>query len=223
MEFGKAFSFPFEDQEWLQKLGIAALIMIIPILGQFIVAGWALEITRRVIQRNPQPLPDWSDFGGHLVRGLQVAVIGLVYSLPIILVSACQQGFVIALQNNNDNTVLTAMTALTVCLSCFSLVYGLFLALVVPAAMGKFAATGQIGAAFRFGEVFGLVRAAPAAYLITLLGGLVAGLVAMLGLVVCIIGVIFTAAYAYAINGHLYGQAYNEAVATGGAATVQAY
>jgi hypothetical protein len=223
VEFGKAFSYPFEDQEWLQKLGIAALVMLIPILGQFIVAGWGLEVTRRVIQRNPQPLPDWSDFVGHLVRGLQVAVIGLVYALPIILVSACQQGFVIALQNNNDNTAVTAMTALSVCLSCFSLFYGLFLGLVMPAALGKFAATGQMGAAFRFGEVFALVRAAPAAYLITLLGGIAAAIIAMLGLIVCIIGVLFTAAYATAINGHLYGQAYNEAVAPGGAATVQAY
>jgi hypothetical protein len=223
VEFGKAFSYPFEDQEWLKKLGIAALVMLIPILGQWTVAGWGLEITRRVIQRDPQPLPDWSDFGGHLVRGLKVLVVSLVYALPIILVSACQQGFTIAMQNNNDNTVMTALTALTVCFSCFSVLYGLFLGLVMPAALGKFAATGQMGAAFRFGEVFGLIRAAPAAYLIALLGGLISGFVALLGLIVCIIGVIFTAAYAYAINSHLYGQAYNEAVSAGGAATVQAY
>jgi len=223
VEFGKAFSYPFEDQEWLQKLGIAALIMLIPILGQWIVAGWGLEITRRVIQRDPQPLPDWSDFGGHLVRGLKVLVVSLVYALPIILISACQQGFTIALQNNNDDAAVMAMTVITVCLSCFSLIYGLFLGLVMPAALGKFAATGEMGAAFRFGEVFGLVRAAPAAYLIALLGGIISAFVAMLGLIVCIIGVIFTAAYAYTINSHLYGQAYNEAMATGDAAAVQAY
>ena len=98
MEFGKAFTFPFEDQEWLMKLGIAALVMLIPILGQFIVMGWALEVTRRVIQRDPQPLPDWSDFVGHLVRGLQVAVIGFVYALPIILLSSCPQILLVAVQ-----------------------------------------------------------------------------------------------------------------------------
>jgi len=223
MEFGKAFSFPFEDQEWLTKLGIAALVMLIPILGQFIVAGWALEITRRVIQRDPQPLPDWSDFVGHLVRGLQVLVIGFVYSLPIILLTSCPQILLVAVQDSGDDTIMTAVTVLVSCLSCISAIYGVFLGLVMPAAMGKFAATGQMGAAFRFGEVFGLVRAAPAAYVITLLGGIVAGIVAMLGLVVCFIGVFFTAVYASAINGHLYGQAYNEAMAASAITSEPAY
>ncbi|MBN1149449.1 MAG: DUF4013 domain-containing protein, partial [Anaerolineales bacterium] len=223
MEFGKAFTFPFDDQEWLTKLGIAALVMLIPIVGQFIVIGWALEVTRRVIQREPQLLPDWSDFVGHLVRGLKALVIGLVYALPIILVSACQQGSLIAVQESGDETVMSVVTVLTICLSCITLIYSIFMGLVLPAAMAKFAATGQLGAAFRFGEVFGLVRAAPAAYVIVLVGSFVASIIAMLGMVVCVIGVLFTAAYASVINAHLYGQAYNEAVAASAVALETAY
>jgi hypothetical protein len=44
MEFGKAFSFPFEDQDWVKKLGIAGLLMIIPIIGWLAVAGWGIEM-----------------------------------------------------------------------------------------------------------------------------------------------------------------------------------
>ena len=215
MEFGKAFSFAFEDKDWIKKLGIGALLMIIPFIGWLVVAGWGIEITKRVIQHDPQPLPDWSDFGGYLVKGLQVFVIGLVYSLPIILVNICQQGVTLFGQQGDttDQTVLMAVTVLAVCFGCVSFIYSIFLGFILPAALGNFAATGQMGAGFRFGEVFGLVRAAPVAYLLALLGGFVASLIASLGVILCVIGILFTAVYAYTINAHLYGQAYNQGMA----------
>jgi hypothetical protein len=218
MEFGKAFSFAFEDKDWIKKLGIGALLMIIPFIGWLVVAGWGIEITKRVIQHDPQPLPDWSDFGGYLVKGLQVFVIGLVYSLPIILVNICQQGVTLFGQQGDttDQTILMAVTVLAVCFGCVSFIYSIFLGFILPAALGNFAATGQMGAGFRFGEVFGLVRAAPVAYLLALLGGFVASLIASLGLILCVIGILFTAVYAYTINAHLYGQAYNEGMAARG-------
>ena len=218
MEFGKAFSFAFEDPDWLKKLGIGALLMIIPFIGWLVVGGWGIEITKRVIQHDPQPLPDWSDFGGYLVKGLQVFVIGLVYSLPIILVNICQQGVTLFGQQGDttDQNILMAVTVLAVCFGCVSFIYSIFLGFILPAALGNFAATGQLGAGFRFGEVFGLVRAAPVAYLLALLGGFVASLIASLGIILCVIGILFTAVYAYTINAHLYGQAYNQGMAARG-------
>ena len=218
MEFGKAFSFAFEDKDWIKKLGIGALLMIIPFIGWLVVAGWGIEITKRVIQHDPQPLPDWSDFGGYLVKGLQVFVIGLVYSLPIILVNICQQGVTLFGQQGDttDETILMAVTVFAVCFGCVSFIYSIFLGFILPAALGNFAATGQMGAGFRFGEVFGLVRAAPVAYLLALLGGFVASLIASLGVILCVIGILFTAVYAYTINAHLYGQAYNQGMAARG-------
>ena len=216
MEFGKAFSYVFEDQDWIKKVGIAGLIMLIPILGQIVVGGWGLEITKRVIRRDPEPLPDWSDFGGYLVKGLQVFVVGLAYALPIILVAICSNVLVFFVDESGGGSDMleTISIVVSVCISCFSMLYGIFLGFMVPAALGNFAAKEEFGAAFRFSEVFGLVRAAPVAYLLVLVGGFVSGLVAMLGLVACIIGIIITAPYASAINAHLQGQAYNEA--TGG-------
>jgi hypothetical protein len=215
MDFGKAFSYAFEDQDWIKKVGIAALIMLIPILGQIIIGGWALEITRRVIRRDPEPLPDWSEFGDYLVKGLQVFVIGFAYSLPIILISICTQvptAFLADQGGDAENLIIV----LSICTSCISMIYGIFLGFVLPAALGNFAAHEQLGAGFRFGEVFGLVRAAPMAYLLVLVGSFVAGLVAMLGLIACFIGVFFTVPFSYAINAHLQGQAYNEAIAARG-------
>lgn len=216
MEFGKAFSYVFEDPDWLKKIGIAALVSLIPLVGQIIALGWSLEVTRRLIRREPALLPDWSDFGGHLIRGLQVFVIGLVYALPVILVSACQQTIPLLMGNNSDDTVTSIILVLSICFSCVILIYSIFLGLVLPAAIGNFAATDQLGAGFRFGEVFGLVRAAPAAYVIVLLASIVSGIVASLGIILCFIGVFLTSAYAYTVNAHFIGQAYNQAMTAKG-------
>lgn len=212
MEFGKAFTFAFEDRDWLKKIGIAGLVMLIPLVGQLTVVGWALEITRRVIQRDSETLPDWSTFGDYLVRGLKMLVISLVYALPIILLSVCANLPVMFVQDGGDDTMMTLFSLISVCMSCISAIYGIGLAIVLPAALAKFVVTGEIGAAFRFGEVIALVRAAPAAYLLILLGSIVTGLIAPLGIILCIIGIFFTTALAYAIQGHLWGQAYNAAM-----------
>jgi hypothetical protein len=216
MNLGQAFTFAFEDKDWLKKLGIAGLVMLIPFIGQLTVGGWSLEITRRVIQHEPETLPDWGAFGEYLVRGLKMFVIGIVYALPIILLSICANLPVMFMGNGGDETTASIISLLSICVSCISAIYGIALWFLIPAALAKFVVAGEIGAAFRFSEVIALVRAAPAAYVLALLGGIVAGLIAGLGVILCVIGVIFTIAYSYVIQGHLWGQAYNEATANKG-------
>jgi len=211
MDFGMAFSYVFQDKDWLRKVGIVALISLIPILGQLVLIGWSLNITKRVIDRHPEPLPE-VDFGGDLGRGFSAFVIGFVYSLPISLF-ALVFGIldsVVAGQSSSD-AVMTIIAILSLCFSLFAFIYGVAMAIVMPAAYGNFVAKGNLSAGFALGEVFGLVRANIGAYLIVLLGTFVAGLIAPLGTILCIIGVILTYAYSVAIMGHLYGQAYNAA------------
>jgi hypothetical protein len=214
MEFGKAFVYQFEDQEWLKKLGIGALLLLIPLLGQLWIAGWSLEITKRVIRRDPQPLADWDDFGGYLVRGFLVFIIGFVYALPIILVSACVSVlFPSAFDLSASNEVATSAWIVVACVNCVIVLYSILLALFIPAALGNFAVKEQFGAAFRFGEVWGLVRAAPGAYILVFLGTILTGFIAGLGIILCFIGVVITISYANSVMGNLMGQAYNVATA----------
>jgi hypothetical protein len=225
MDFGKAFTYVFDDKDWLKKIGIAGVIALVSLVlsvivvglaGFILLGGWLIELTRRVIDHNPEPLPDWNDFGGYFMKGLQSFVIGLVYSLPIILISGCGNLLPLMMQNSDSGTLATVISIVTSCTACFSIIYGLFLAVVLPAALAKFAVTGQLGSAFRFGEVFGLVRAAPGAYVMVLLGSFLANIISSLGIIACGIGVAFTMAYAMAIMGHLYGQAYDVATAASG-------
>jgi hypothetical protein len=216
MDFGKAFSFPFQDPDWAKKVLIPALVFLIPIIGQIIVLGWALDITRRVIHREERPLPEL-DFGKNLSDGFKGFIICLVYAIPAIILSI-PPAIVNAVttssaDSSNVNTLGPLAILVMVCCYGLLILYALALNVVLPAALGNFVATENMSAGFRFSEVFGLVRTAPGAYLMVLLGVIIAGFIGGLGTIACFIGVLATYAYAMAIEGHLYGQAYLEATA----------
>jgi hypothetical protein len=217
MNFGQAFSYPFQDPDWLKKILVPALIFIIPILGQVFLIGWALDVTRRVIRQDPTPLPEL-DFGRQFVDGLKAFVVGLVYSLPAIILSIPVVAVSIGTTSTDmdPDTANSLIALVSVCCNGLIALYSLFLGFVLPAAYGNMVAKEDLGAAFRFPEVFGLVRANPGAYLVVLAGALVSGLIGSLGVIACFIGVFATYAYAMAVNGHLYGQAYNEATGRSG-------
>jgi hypothetical protein len=115
-----------------------------------------------------------------------------------------------AISNNSDTIVLIY----SLCYSCFSLLYGVLIAFAVPASYGILAATDQLGDALNPSKILGLVRAAPAPYVMAIIGGLVASLIGNLGTILCGIGVLATMAYSVAIMGHLYGQAYQQAISS---------
>ncbi len=208
MDFGLAFSFPFQDEEWVKKVVLTAVISLIPFIGQFALIGWLVELTRRVIRGDAEPLPDWADFGGILVLGLKMFAIGFVYAIPLMFVAIPMVIFDALI---DSDSAVALYTIVTLCFSCFALIYGLALAFFVPAAVGELAATDNLGAAINPTNIIAHVRAAPSAYLLAFLGTIVAGFLSGFGIILCFVGVILTAVYASAVQGHLYGQAYLEA------------
>lgn len=208
MDFGLAFSFPFQDEGWVKKVVLTAVISLIPIIGQIALIGWLVELTRRVIRGDAEPLPDWADFGGILVLGLKMFAIGFVYAIPLMFMTIPMAIFDALV---DSDSAVALYTIVTLCFSCFALIYGLALAFFIPAAVGELAATDNLGAAINPTNIIAHVRTAPSAYLLAFLGTIVAGFLSGFGIILCFVGVILTAVYASAIQGHLYGQAYLEA------------
>jgi len=62
MNFGTAFTFPFQAPDWLKKVAIVALLSLIPVIGQLFLLGWAFDITHRVIHNETNLFLD-PDFG----------------------------------------------------------------------------------------------------------------------------------------------------------------
>jgi hypothetical protein len=212
MEFGQAFTYVFKDPDWLKKIALTGLIGLIPIVGLFYILGWALEMARRVINNEPEILPD-IDFGTFLGKGFQAFIIALIYSIPAIIFSLPPQlvGPIAGTLPQDSNTPAIAITVVSLCCGGLTLIYNILLGFMLPAALGNFAAKGQLGAGLRFNEVFGLVKAAPVSYLLVLVGEIIVGIISPLGVIACIIGIVVTEAYGMAVMGHFIGQAYKVA------------
>ena len=212
MDFGKAFTFVFDDPDWLKKVAINALIGLIPLIGQIYLLGWGLEVARRIATRSITPLPD-VDFGTYLGHGFKAFVVALVYTVPIFVITIPIVVVAAVAENAGVDRDVANVILLVINLGggLLILLYSLVMGLLLPAAMTRAVVFGSIRDGLQFGKVFGLVRAAPVAYLLTLVGTLLAGMLASLvGSLACGVGIIFTLAYQQLVTGHFYGQAYLE-------------
>jgi len=219
MDVGRAFSFVVDDKDWAVKILIGAGILLLGILFSWLLlipliaavallSGYSLEITRRVIRGDAQLLPEWKEWGTFTTDGLKVIALVLVYALPMIVVAVLvgvPAGF---LQESGSRVPLAMGELLSVLTTLASIAWGIVLAFLLPAAIGLLADRGNLAAAFRFGEVIGLVRNNFTTYLVTVLIGWVAALVGGLGKLVCGVGWLATMPYSTMVTGHLYGQAY---------------
>lgn len=212
MDFAKAFSFVFDDPNWVQKIIIGGIVSFIPVIGWFLVMGYMIAVGRNVIRGNPEPLPEWSEFGQYLVDGLYAFVISLVYALPIFLVMCVVLLPALAIggafEGGGEDLGFAGGLGIC-CFVAFAVIYGIFMGwLFLPAALARYADDGDMASALRFSEVFAISRANPVVFLMALLVSWVASFVAGFGMVLCFVGVFFTSFYAQCVTGHAYGQAY---------------
>jgi hypothetical protein len=82
MDLGRAFSYVFDDDQWLTVILLGGLLFIVPIFGQIVLLGFMLAAARNVMQGSPNPLPRWDNLGDKFVQGLYALGIQIVYALP---------------------------------------------------------------------------------------------------------------------------------------------
>ena len=228
MNVEKAFSYPFEDKDWLSKLGLGAVISMVPILN-FAWYGYLVEIIRNVMHQAAEPLPPWDDLGKKFNEGLTLFAAGLIYASPI-LIAVCLLLTVIlssSLFSEHSNTqdigetMLQAGGALLYCLLCVLLLYGLVLSILHPAILILFAREGTFASCFKLREALDMIRKNVGPFFIawalsvaaSLAAGLIVGFVNLvvswipcLGWIVGLALGLASAAYSTAVYAHLFGQ-----------------
>jgi hypothetical protein len=228
MDIGKSFSFPFEDKEWLSKLGLGAIISIVPILN-FAWSGYMVGIIRNVMNNSADPLPTWDDLDEKFKDGLILFGASIIYALPI-LIALClplsAMAFSGLLSGNSDmkdfgQIIGEAGGVLFFGLLCVFALYGIALSIIYPAILIIFSREGTFASCFKFREVFDLIskNAGPffTAWALSLVGSLGVGLA--IGIVNSIIGWIpcigwiasiilsfGSGIYISAVYAHLFGQ-----------------
>jgi hypothetical protein len=219
MDFGAAFSFVTADEDWVKKLAIASVLALVGILTAGLalipLAGWVLGVTRRVREGIEPAMPEWTDFGQLVMDGLKMVAISLIWSLPIIILSACV-ALISALVSSGQGNGETLPALANVLLSCISVPYGLAISLFLPPAFGHLAATDNFGQALNPAVAFKILRENVGGYVINALVWIfLVPIIESVGILICVIGVFPAIAYTSAVMGHLMGQAYQGAEEAG--------
>ena len=212
MDFGRAFTYITEDEDWLKKMAIGAVLLLTGV-GSFALIGWMIEIVRRVADNDPEPLPGWESIGDYFMGGIRMFVVALVWSLPIILVSICFSVLMIMGGQQMDSDTFSIITVVTsLCIVLLALVYSLILMALYGPLMGQLADGREMNTLFSPAPSYALLRANLGGYVIAVLAGsFIASILASFGTILCGIGALFGATFGYAVFGHLVGQAHAQA------------
>ena len=197
----EAFTWPFRDPDWLPKLLIIALILLVPIVGAINGIGWMLASLDRLRAGEDRLAP--ANFS-HLGRGIRLFAVEVIYAICIGLVAlviflpavalAVQQG------QGSANSALIA-GAIFLNLLGFSAITVLSLALTFATPAIVLATdSGGIGGGIRVGAVLRRSRMNLSHTLIAGLMLIAASFVGSLGAALCGIGIVVTSAYALAMQ-----------------------
>jgi Protein of unknown function (DUF4013) len=198
---GDAFVWPFRDPDWLGKIAIMGLILLIPIVGGINGLGWMLATLDR-LRAGEQRLPP-ANFD-YLGRGVQLFLVYLVYYLALGVLAALFYApaiLILSFQGqHNANALLVGLGVVLLLLTVSVVTLGaLALTFAMPAIVLA-VDHGGFAAGLHLGQIVARMRASLINTLIAGLMLIAAGLVGQLGSVACFIGVVFTSAYALAMQ-----------------------
>jgi hypothetical protein len=196
-----AFIWPTRDPEWLMKLLIIALILLIPIVGAINGLGWMLASIDRLRAGEMKLAPANLS---HVGRGFPLFVANLGYELAIVLVAAAIYiPAVLIASNESHGSANTAVISGAIILSLLAFSIVTLGSLALNFAMPSIVLATDAGGISGGLNVAAVLRRVRANLSNTLIAGLMliaAGFVGSLGILACAVGVLFTTAYALAIQ-----------------------
>ncbi len=197
----ESFVWPLRDPEWPTKLVIMALTLLIPIVGAINGLGWMLATLDRLRAGEEKLAPANL---GYIGRGIRLFVVNLVYGLAIALVAGLIYiPVVVVAANQSQSPANPALISLVIMLSLLAFSVATLGSLALNFAMPSIVlASDREGIAGGL-NVSAVLRGARMNIANTLIAGLMliaAGFVGSLGLVACGFGVLFTSAYALAMQ-----------------------
>jgi len=75
-----AFKFVFKDKNWIIKILVGGLLLIIPVVN-FIVFGYILMVLKDAKEGKEAALPEWGEWGNLFKAGFMCFIVGLIYFL----------------------------------------------------------------------------------------------------------------------------------------------
>ncbi len=191
---GRSFSYMFEDQEWVQKMLIGALFLLLclVLIGIPFVIGYFLLVAKQSSEGKELPLPSWDALGDKFVAGLIFIAVMILYAIPL--------------------AILYFILIFIPCIGWLAIfVIGFSYSLIFPYIFVRFARTNQIGDAFDLSGMWNFLKANLGNLLIVWLMSIVFGILGYFGIIALVIGILFTFFWACLGRFYLYGQVVYEA------------
>ena len=211
MDISRAFTYVFDDKQWVEKIVLVVVLTLlsaIPFFGLIAVAallGYSVEIVENMRNHETNPLPRWNNYADLITRGGNVLVATILYMLPNVLVVCCITAAV-GLAGDNDLFGGGFAAIFLCCLIPILLVYNLFAWPMLAVGTIRYAEIGKINVFFEFGDLFAALQRNSSLTIqwmvFTFLANLVLGL---LNVVPCL-GWIASLALTVPIQSHLLGQ-----------------
>jgi len=215
-DLSDSIAWPSRDPEWVSKVLLTGLILIIPVVGQIVLLGWMLTALDNLRAGRPVlPEAGFSCLG----RGVNLFVVALVYVVVLAVVFGALFGTGLALTLTSSNAAIVLGVVLLLLSYAFVLLGSLCVGLSLPAIVVA-TERGGIGGGL---NVTGVVRLIAADFEESLRAGLftlVAGLIGSVGAVACLIGQYFTTPYGYAVFAGIVHHFERNAVASAAGAPV---
>ena len=197
----EAFTWPVRDPEWMVKLLIIALTLLIPIVGAINGIGWMLATLDRLRAGEERMAPANLNYIG---RGFRLFVVQLVYGLVVLAIAMVIFLPALALAiNQGHGSANPALISVALLLYVFGFGITTILRLAFEFAMPAIVLATDSGGITGGLQVDAVIRRCRVNLTNTLIAGLMliaAGFVASLGLFLCGIGILFTVAYAFAMQ-----------------------
>jgi Protein of unknown function (DUF4013) len=199
VDVGEAFGYVFRSRRWFGKLVVGALCLLffwLFFIPLFILLGYFVE-TARTISRGGRELPPWTDIGKKLREGFVLSVVLFIWGLP---------GAILSWGSYPILCVGSACGYNPSALAPLGGLYSLLIGLLTAAIWSQYL-EGGFGAAFDFRAVFRRAGRYPGMTVMVWLMAMVVGaIIALLGVILVGIGLLFTFPYAFALSANLYGQ-----------------
>jgi Protein of unknown function (DUF4013) len=213
IDFGRSFTFPSEDPEWVSKILIGGVFVLACslLVGVPFVLGYFSRTLRNVVAGLARPLPDWDDLGGLFNEGLRLTGVYLLHVLAVIVVLGVFVGILLTpmiLSKAHDPAEALGPFGALLIVAMYGLIMVVSLAVAVylPAALVRSSLAGSVGAGLEWRENLAFIKHNLANYALSLVGYLVAAFVAQFGVVLCCVGFFPAAFWSYLVLAVALGQ-----------------
>lgn len=186
---GRAFSFMFEDKDWVQKIliGGAFVLLSFILIGIPFVLGYLLVLIKNASEGRPLPLPTWDDMGTKFTNGLMFLIVIIVWAIPLALVH-----FILWL---------------IPCIGWLgSILLSIATAMLYPYIAVRFARSNNFADAFDFAGIIAFFTQNFTNLLIVAIMSIVFSIIAGFGVLAFLIGYLFTSFWAALGITYLYGE-----------------